>query len=120
MDYSLTTKTMKRLNKLCAYFHSTNLYDCPKCKVKLRDFHAELRAKVDAVPVERKQALIDAFKDGHTVGEAIAIVDPNNEIEFIVWSNIIRDQIEKNEYMTFNPVVNGSEELLTNNKDNEN
>lgn len=92
---------MRKLNKLCAYFHSTELYDCPKCGIKLRDFQAELRAKVDAIPREKKQELLDYLKEGN-VGYAIAKVDPKREVESLVWHTIIADQIEHHGYHTFN------------------
>jgi len=56
---------MKRLNQLCKYFHSTDLYKCPKCKKELRNFQAELRAKVDAVPLKRKQEFINNLQKGN-------------------------------------------------------
>jgi hypothetical protein len=90
----------KKLNKLCAYFHSTDLYSCPKCGIQLRDFKAELRAKVDAIPKERKQELLDHLKDGN-VGYAISKVDPNREVDSLIWYTIIGDQIESYDYFNF-------------------
>lgn len=89
------------MNRICKELHATDLYDCPKCGVKLRDFRQELRVKVDAVPIEKKQQLLNELKS-HNVGEAIKIVDPQSEIDDLVWFTIISDQIETHEYSTFN------------------
>jgi len=101
----MTTLKQGDLNKLCASFHNeTKLYNCPKCGKELRNFQAELRAKVDAIPRETKQELIDNLLKGN-VGEAIKLTDPNSEVEFIVWTTIIADQIENHSYETFNRTV---------------
>ena len=89
---------------MCEYFHKTDLYDCPKCGKKLRDFKAELRAKVDAVPREVKQKFVDYLREGN-IGQAIEKIDPEHKIEDIVWFNIVSDQIEVHRYETFNPTV---------------
>lgn len=96
----MVTKT-KKLNKLCAYFHNTSLFDCPKCGVQLRDFYAELKAKCDAVPRELKQKLLDNLKDKN-IGDAIKATDPDGKYEDVVWFKIIDNQIDRHTYHTFN------------------
>lgn len=93
---------MRKSNWVCEYFHATTLYECPKCGKKLRDFQAELQAKVDAVPFDRKVAFLRFLKEGRFVKEAIDLADPNGDFETIVWYNIIKNQIESHEYKTFN------------------
>lgn len=92
----------KKLNKMCQYFHATDLYDCPKCGAKLRDYKQELLEKCKLVPIELKQTLLDNLKQGMTVGEAIKSVDPDEKHEHIVWTQIIADQIEVSKYYSFN------------------
>lgn len=92
---------MRKLNKQCEYFHSTTLYDCPKCGKKLRDFYVELKAKVDAVPLELKQIFLDHLKDKN-VGDAMKATDPDGKYENIIWYNIVGNQIETMSYSTFN------------------
>lgn len=88
--------------KQCEYFHATNLYDCPSCGIKLRDFNKELRVKVDAVPKETKQKFVDFLKEGN-VGSAIKKIDPNGETDSLIWFTIVSDQIRSMEY--FDTVV---------------
>jgi hypothetical protein len=95
-------KYMRKLNKVCEYLHATDLYDCPKCKKELRNFKAELQAKIDAVPIELKQKFLDYLKAGKNVGEAMFETDPLTKFENIVWYNIVGNQIENHSYQTFN------------------
>lgn len=90
------------MNQLCIYFHSTDLFDCPKCGKKLRDFYAELKFKCDAVPKELKQEFLNFLKDGKNIGDAIIAIDPQSKYEDIVWFNIFGNQIENHGYKTFN------------------
>lgn len=93
---------MKKLNKMCQYFHSTELYSCPKCGIELRNFMQEIRDKVKLVPIELKQKILDVLKEGKNIGQAIEIVDPDKKYESIIWFNVISDQIEEHRYQTFN------------------
>ena len=93
---------MMKLNKLCEYFHATDLYSCPKCGKELRNFKAELQAKIDLVPLELKQTILDHLKNHKNVGEAMKLTDPDEKYENIVWYNIIGNQIENYPYQTFN------------------
>lgn len=91
----------RKLNKLCEYFHKTDLFDCPHCGKKLRDYYAELKAKVDAVPIELKQIFLDHLKNKN-VGDAMKATDPNSKYESVVWYKIVSDQIDTHTYQTFN------------------
>lgn len=85
----------KKLRKLCVYFHATNLYTCPNCGCELRNFQKELRAKVDAVPIEIKQKILDGLK---TMNVGDSIKASGFDGEFLVASTIIADQIETSTY----------------------
>lgn len=91
---------MKKLNKMCEYFHATDLYTCPKCNKELRSYVGELRAKIDSIPKERKQLFLDYLKEGN-IGQAVARIDPDKEFESNVWFTIISDQIDVHRYETF-------------------
>ena len=92
----------KKLHRLCVEFHATQLYHCPHCGIQLRSFENELREKIDAIPREIKQKLMDELRNGN-VGYAISQVDPNKEIDSLVWFTIISDQIGSVSY--FDPIV---------------
>jgi hypothetical protein len=91
----------KKLNKMCEYFHTTNLYTCPQCKKELRNYMQELKAKIETIPKERKQLFLDYLKEGN-VGQAVERIDPKKEFDCSVWFQIISDQITVHKYETFN------------------
>jgi len=81
---------------MCKHFHATDLYKCPSCGKKLRDFQAELRAKIDAIPQEIKQKILDGLRSGMNVGDAIEASGINEiESDSLVGLTIISDNIEK-------------------------
>lgn len=80
---------MKKLNKLCAYFHTTDLYTCPKCHKELRNYMQELRAKVDVVPLDVKQTIINGLHEGLNVGQALDLVDVEREVGYQIISDNI-------------------------------
>lgn len=80
---------------MCERFHATDLYTCPKCNCELRNFKKELRAKVDAVPIEIKQKILDNLK---TMNVGDAIKASGFEGESLVGFTIVSDQIETSSY----------------------
>lgn len=88
------------MKKLCKLFHETNLYDCPSCGKQLRNFQAELRAKIDAVPLEIKQRIIDGLHNGLNVGQAIEASGLKEiESDSLVGYTIVSDNINSYEFL---------------------
>ena len=67
---------------------------CILCDKKIgKSFRQKIREQIDLIPQEKKQALLDALWSGKTVGEAQKIVDPKNEVDSLIWGQIISDNI---------------------------
>ncbi len=96
------TKRQTKKEKMCEYFHATDLYNCPSCHKELRNFDAERRAVIDGIPRERKQLFLDYLKEGN-IGQAVERIDSSKEFDSGIWFQIVSDQIVTHKYETFNP-----------------
>lgn len=61
----------KKLNKICEELHKyPNLVRCPKCLLKIgKDWHEKLVEKVDGIPKNVHQKVLDLLKEGRTIGD---------------------------------------------------
>ena len=92
---------MRKLNKLCESFHKMDLagQNCPKCHYFKcgRTYEEKLKEKVDAVPQEKKQKLLDLVWSGLTLGEAAE--KAGFEKDTGVYAKILQDNIGQYHYL---------------------
>ena len=75
-----------KMKKECSYKSRHNDFHdgdgkCFICKEKVAPtYYEKLQAKVDAVPKEDKQKLLDAMWEGKTLGEAMELIGVDTEV----------------------------------------
>ena len=91
---------MRKFNEVCLYFHTeTELEFCPKCKLKIhKGYKEKLQERIDAIPLEMKQKLLDGVWKGFSVGESAKLAG-FNEDDVSLYGQILYDQIESFNYL---------------------
>ncbi len=81
------------MKKICKEMHKLyKLVHCPVCGLKIgKDYIEKLRDRVNAVPQEKKQKLLDGVWKGLKLGDAIKAAKIEQSVGFQIFADNIGD-----------------------------